>query len=76
MSPHQAGEYFAGHQFGIGAGHINISIGILQQTIDRFFPIVDFLYFIQQKGVTLFIGHFPVYTVIHIFVSHVIIKIL
>ena len=70
------GGDLAGHQFGIGAGHINVGIGIFQQAVDSFFPTVNLLHFVQQQIVAPIVGHLFFNALIHSLAGHSVVKIL
>ncbi len=72
----QIGGDFAGHQLGIRTGHINIGVGILQQTVDRLFPTVHLLHFVQQKIVAFTVGHFLFDVTVHLLGGHAVIQLL
>ena len=43
IPPCQIGGDLAGHQFGVGAGDVDIHVSPLQQTVDRLLPALDLL---------------------------------
>ena len=49
IATRQIGGDLAGHELGVGAGHIDVGVRTLQQTVDRPFPAGDLLNLIQQE---------------------------
>ena len=76
ITPRQIGGDFAGHQLRVGTGHIDVGIEILQQTVDCLFPAVHFLYFVQQKIVTLAVGYFLLDVPVHLLGGHALVQFL
>ena len=74
IPPCQIGGDLAGHQFGVGAGHIDVGIGILQQAVDSLFPAVHLLHLVQQKIVAFAVGHFLFDVTVHLLGSHAIVQ--
>ena len=74
ITPRQIGGDLTGHQLGIGACHINVGIGILQQTVDCLFPAVHLLHLVQQKIVAFAVGHFLFDVTVHLLGGHAVVQ--
>ena len=74
IASRQIGGDLTGHQLGIGACHINVGIGILQQTVDCLFPAVHLLHLVQQKIVAFAVGHFFFYIPVHLLGGHALVQ--
>ena len=67
IATRQIGGDLAGHELGVGAGHIDVGVRTLQQTVDRPFPAGDLLYLIQQEVAVSLACHGHHQLVIHLF---------
>ena len=66
IATRQIGGDLTGHEFGVGAGHVNVGVRTLQQTVDRPFPAGDLLYLIQQEVTVPLARHSVQQLVIHL----------
>ena len=66
IASRQIGGDLAGHELGVGAGHIDVGVRTLQQTVDRPFPAGDLLYLIQQEVTVPLVRHGHHQLVIHL----------
>ena len=62
----QIGGDLAGHELGVGAGHIDVGIRTFQQAVDRLLPAGDFLNLVQQEVTMSLARHGSGQLVIHL----------